>query len=60
MDFGSYEQFMKKKFKEVNYEYNLFKKLFKKFDKDGDGFVIFEELKSGFKGMGICMFDGEV
>lgn len=60
MDFGTYEQFMKKKLKEVNYEHNLFKKSFKKFDKDGDGFVTFEELKSGLKGMGTRMSDGEV
>lgn len=60
MDFGTYEQFMKKKLKEVNYEHNLFKTSFKKFDKDGDGFVTFEELKSGLKGMGTRMSDGEV
>lgn len=60
MDFGTYEQFMKKKLKEVNYEHNLFKKSFKKFDKDGDGFITFEELKSGLKGMGTRMSDGEV
>lgn len=49
MDFGTYEKFMKKKLKEVNYEHNLFKKSFKKFDKDGDGFVTFEELRVASK-----------
>lgn len=60
MDFGTYEQFMKKKLKEVNYEQNLFKKAFKKFDNDGDGYVTFEELKSGLKGMRTRMSDGDV
>lgn len=32
MDFVTYEQFMKKKLKEVNYEQNLFKKSFNKED----------------------------
>lgn len=60
MDFVTYEQFMKKKLKEVNYEQNLFKKSFNKFDKDGDGYVTFEELKSGLKGMRTRISDAEV
>lgn len=60
MDFVTYEQFMKKKLKEVNYEQNLFKKSFNKFDKDGDGYVTFEELKCGLKGMGTRISDAEV
>lgn len=60
MDFVTYEQFMKKKLKEVNYEQNLFKKSFNKFDKDGDGYVTFEELKRGLKDMGTRISDAEV
>lgn len=34
--------------------------VFKKFDKDDNGYVLFEELKKVFCGKGDCMFDEDV
>ena len=52
MDFGQYEMFMKTVIKKIEYEKNLFMKAFRKFDKNGDGSVSFEELKEVFLARG--------
>ena len=52
MDFGEYEMFMKTVIKKIEYEKNLFMKAFRKFDKNGDGSVSYEELKEVFLARG--------
>ncbi|XP_022289590.2 uncharacterized protein LOC111101405 [Crassostrea virginica] len=52
VDFGQYEMFMKTVIKKIEYEKNLFMKAFRKFDKNGDGSVSYEELKEVFLARG--------
>lgn len=51
---------MKKELKKLDYEQKLFRDAFKKFDKDGSGFVSFEELKKALCGKGDKMSDEDV
>ena len=60
MEFEEYEKFMKKELKKLDYEQKLFRDAFKKFDKDGSGFVSFEELKKALCGKGDKMSDEDV
>ena len=60
VEFEEYEKFMKKELKKLDYEQKLFRDAFKKFDKDGSGFVSFEELKKALCGKGDKMSDEDV
>jgi calmodulin len=51
---------MKKELQKLDYEEKLFLNAFKKFDKDGNGYVSFEELKKALCGTGDRMSDEDV
>ena len=46
MDYSAYEKFMSSKIENRNFEKEIFMTAFRKFDKNGDGFIQKDELKS--------------
>lgn len=60
VEFEEYEKFMKKELKKMDYEQKLLLDAFKKFDKDDNGYVSFEELKKALCGKGDRMSDEDV